>query len=76
MQPHVIRPCRVRILDELEPGAVFSLWKATVSKYVMAENRKEELYKDYFIWQDFPSTPGEVGPPALVLLMAWPLLPL
>eukprot|EP00878_Enallax_costatus_P006151 GHUV01006447.1.p1 GENE.GHUV01006447.1~~GHUV01006447.1.p1 ORF type:complete len:360 (+),score=62.56 GHUV01006447.1:75-1154(+) len=51
---------RVRILDELEPGAVFSLWKATVSRYVMAENRKEELFKDFFIWDDFPSEPGQV----------------
>lgn len=51
----------MRILDELEPGAVFSLWKATVSRYVMAENRKEDLFKDFFIWDDFPSEPGQVN---------------
>lgn len=51
---------RVRILDELEPGAVFSLWKASLGRYVLDEARAGELLSDFFIWDDFPSQPGQV----------------
>jgi hypothetical protein len=53
--------CRVRILEELEAGAIFSLWKSTVGRYVLDEQRSKELFSDFFIWDDFPSQPGEVG---------------
>jgi hypothetical protein len=51
----------VRILDELEPGALYSLWRASVGQYVLDEKRKEELFADHIIWDDFPTQPGEVG---------------
>jgi hypothetical protein len=50
----------VRILDELEPGALYSLWRASVGQYVLDEKRKEELFADHIIWDDFPTQPGEV----------------
>jgi hypothetical protein len=52
--------CRVRILDELEPGAIFSLWRASIGRYVLDEQRSQQLFDKFFIWDDFPSQPGEV----------------
>lgn len=52
---------RVRILDELEPGALYSLWKASVGQYVLDDTRKEHCFKDFIIWDDFPTQPGQVG---------------
>lgn len=51
---------RVRILDELEPGAIFSLWRASLGRYVLDEDRSQQLFSEFFIWDDFPSQPGEV----------------
>lgn len=51
---------RVRILDELEPGAIFSLWRASIGRYVLDEGRSTQLFDEFFIWDDFPSQPGEV----------------
>jgi hypothetical protein len=50
----------VRILDELEPGAIFSLWRASIGRYVLDEARSQQLFEEFYIWDDFPSTPGEV----------------
>lgn len=52
---------RVRILDELEPGALYSLWRASVGQYVLDEPRKARLFADHIIWDDFPTQPGQVG---------------
>jgi hypothetical protein len=51
---------RVRILDELEPGAIFSLWRASIGRYVLDEERSQQLFNEFYIWDDFPSQPGEV----------------
>jgi hypothetical protein len=51
----------VRILDELEPGAIFSLWRASIGRYVLDEARSQQLFEEFYIWDDFPSTPGEVS---------------
>jgi len=51
----------VRILDELEPGALYSLWRASLGQYVLDEARKSELFENHIIWDDFPTQPGQVG---------------
>jgi hypothetical protein len=48
-------------LDELEPGALYSLWRASVGQYVLDETRKGELFADHIIWDDFPTQPGQVS---------------
>lgn len=52
--------CRVRILDELEPGALYSLWKASMGQYVLDDTRKAQCFESYIIWDDFPTQPGQV----------------
>jgi hypothetical protein len=54
--------CRVRILDELEPGALYSLWKASMGQYVLDDTRKAKCFESYIIWDDFPTQPGQVRP--------------
>lgn len=51
---------RVDILDQLQPGAIFSLWRASIGRYVLDEGRSTQLFDEFFIWDDFPSQPGEV----------------
>jgi hypothetical protein len=58
----------VRILDELEPGAIFSLWRASIGRYVLDEERSQQLFSEFYIWDDFPSQPGEVGIKLVLLL--------
>ncbi|PNH09124.1 hypothetical protein TSOC_004293 [Tetrabaena socialis] len=48
------------LLDELEPGCLRSLWKASMARYVLDERRSLELFKNASIWDDFPTRPGQV----------------
>jgi hypothetical protein len=51
---------RARVLRELEPGALRSLWKASLGRYVLGEAEQAALFADYNITCDFPTEPGEV----------------
>lgn len=51
---------RHRLLDELDPGSVRSLWKASLSRYILDPERSEELLHGFNVWDDFPETPGEM----------------
>lgn len=51
---------RYRILEELEPGAIRNLWKASMGRYVLDEQRATEIYSDYAIWMDLPTSPGDI----------------
>ena len=52
---------RFRVLDELEPGAVRSLWKHSVARYVLGPQPAAELFEGYSVWDDFPDEPGQVS---------------
>lgn len=65
---------RARLLAELEPGAIRSLWKSSMARYVLDEERSLELFSEYNIFCDFPTEPGEVGAWSgcvMILLVCW-----
>ncbi|KAI8467633.1 MAG: hypothetical protein J3K34DRAFT_523614 [Monoraphidium minutum] len=51
---------RYRVLEELEPGAIRNLWRASMGRYVLDEERAKQIYEDYTIWMDLPTAPGEI----------------
>jgi len=51
---------RHRILQELEPGALRSLWKASMARYVLDDATSLQLIGSYSVWGDFPQQPGQV----------------
>nr|BBC28447.1 hypothetical protein, homolog of Volvox carteri MT0045 [Yamagishiella unicocca] len=53
-------PAPPRLLDELEPGSLRNLWKASMARYVLDERRSLELFSDTSVWDDYPGEPGQV----------------
>ncbi|PNW81491.1 hypothetical protein CHLRE_06g248750v5 [Chlamydomonas reinhardtii] len=51
---------RHRLLDELEPGSLRSVWKASMARYVLNEAASLELFSEASVWDDFPARPGQV----------------
>ncbi len=51
---------RRRVLRELEPGALRSLWRASLGRYVLGEGEQAALFADYNVTCDLPTEPGEV----------------
>lgn len=51
---------RHRLLDELEEGSIKNLWKSTMSRYVLDDERAVDLSQGYSIFDDFPSEPGSL----------------
>lgn len=51
---------RVRLIDELSPGAVRTLWKQSLARYVLDEERSKEVLVGNEFWSDFPQEDGEV----------------
>ncbi|GFH20099.1 uncharacterized protein HaLaN_17168 [Haematococcus lacustris] len=49
-----------QLLKEVEPGALRGLWKASMSRYVLDDDRANELMGDFNEYNDFPATAGEV----------------
>ncbi len=54
-------PDRPRLLHELEPGSLRTLWKASMARYVLNGERASEMFEGHSVWDDFPLRPGEVG---------------
>lgn len=52
---------RYRILEELDPGAIRSLWKQSVSRYVLPDSKAAEIFANFAMTDDFPTQPGQVG---------------
>jgi hypothetical protein len=52
---------RPRLIDELEPGALRSLWRYSLSRYVLDPERCAEIFSGYSVWDDFPEEPGQVS---------------
>lgn len=69
---------RPRLIDELEPGALRSLWRYSLSRYVLDPERCAEIFSGYSVWDDFPEEPGQVSghcsrsPMAVVLCVLAP----
>lgn len=53
-----LRACR--LLRDLEPGVIRSMWKASMARYVLDDARALELLASVSVWDDFPSQPGQV----------------
>lgn len=51
---------RPRILDELDAGCIRALWKHSVSRYVLDDDRSAEIYSEHSVWDDLPALPGQV----------------
>lgn len=51
---------RPRILADLAPGAIRSLWSQSVARYVLSDERAAEIFADYALTDDFPTKPGQV----------------
>ncbi|KAG2426371.1 hypothetical protein HYH02_014799 [Chlamydomonas schloesseri] len=51
---------RHRLLDELEPGSLRSVWKASMARYVLNEAASLELFSDASVWDDFPTRRGQI----------------
>ncbi|KAL6749998.1 hypothetical protein V8C86DRAFT_2824454 [Haematococcus lacustris] len=49
-----------QLLKEVEPGALRGLWKASMSRYVLDDDRANELMGDFNEYNDFPATAGEL----------------
>ncbi|KAJ9526635.1 hypothetical protein QJQ45_017599, partial [Haematococcus lacustris] len=49
-----------QLLKEVEPGALRGLWKASMSRYVLDDDRANELMGNFNEYNDFPATAGEV----------------
>ena len=52
---------RHRLLEDLDKGSIKNLWKSTMSRYVLDQERAEDLSQGYSIFDDFPSQPGSVA---------------
>lgn len=51
---------RYRLIDEIEPGAIRTLWKHSMARYVLDDARSLDIFRNYAVWDDFPTEAGEV----------------
>ncbi|GAX72744.1 hypothetical protein CEUSTIGMA_g200.t1 [Chlamydomonas eustigma] len=51
---------RHRIVQDLEPGAIRGMWKASLARYIMDDESSLELADGYSIWEDLPEQPGQI----------------
>jgi hypothetical protein len=49
-----------RLLGELEPGSLRSLWKASVGRYLLDPPSAAALMGGASLWDDLPTAPGQV----------------
>ncbi len=63
---------RVRVGNELDPGSLRGLWRASMQRYVLPDARAAQLLGGFSVLADFPQQPGEVrGAPLVRPLARW-----
>jgi hypothetical protein len=50
---------RRRVLEGLEPGGVRALWRNSVGRYALDDERSAALFSDFALSDDFPTAPGQ-----------------
>jgi len=50
---------RARVLEALEPGGVRALWRNSVGRYALDDERSASLFSDFALSDDFPTVPGQ-----------------
>ena len=49
------------LLEEIEPGACRSVWKASLGRYVLRDKEAAAVLRSHSVWRDLPEKRGELG---------------